>query len=100
MLKNFHLGRYIVGYTVENSILQPHVRGAIKRDFQTLILRYTSSNEFFEYGYPHPNALVTFSFKRTVKNSMLCLRQAGCQLHKTACQLHKTTCQPMKSDVT
>ena len=38
-IQNFHLGRYIVGYTVGN----------------------------FEYGYPHSNALLTFPFKNTVK---------------------------------
>ena len=71
-VQNFHLGRYIIGYTVENSILQPQFRGAIKRDFQTLILRYTSSNEIFEYGYPHPNALVTFFLQKDSKKIVCC----------------------------
>ena len=47
-IQNFHLGRYIVGHTVENLVLRR---------------RYTSPNDNFEYGYPHSNALLTFSFK-------------------------------------
>ena len=52
-IQNFHLGRYIVGYTVGNLVLRRRVSGAVKRDFR----RYTSPNENFEYGYPHSNAL-------------------------------------------
>ena len=40
---NFHLGRYIVRYTVGNL--------AVKRDFRMYIRGYTSPNENFEYGY-------------------------------------------------
>ena len=43
------------------------VSGAVKRDFRTYIRRYTSPNENFEYGYPHSNALLNFSLKKTVK---------------------------------
>ena len=39
-IQNFHLGRYIVGYTVGNLVLRRRVRGAIKRDFRTYIRRY------------------------------------------------------------
>ena len=63
----FHLGRYIVGYTVGNLVLWRRVSGAVKRDFRTYIRRYTSPNENFEYGYPHSNALLTFSLQKTVK---------------------------------
>ena len=56
-IQNFHLGRYIVGYTVGNLVLRRHVSGAIKRDFRTYIRRYTSLNENFEYRYPHSDAL-------------------------------------------
>ena len=35
-----------------------------KRDFRTYIRRYTSPNENFEYGYPHSNALLTFSLQK------------------------------------
>ena len=38
-IQNFHLGRYIVGYTVGNLVLR---RRAI----------YTSPNKIFEYIYP------------------------------------------------
>ena len=54
-IQNFHLGRYIIGYTV------------VKCDFRTYIRRYTSPNENFEYGNPHSNALLNFSLKKTVK---------------------------------
>ena len=66
-IQNFHLGRYIVGYTVGNLVLRRHVSGAVKRDFRTYIRRYTSPNENFEYGYPHSNALLVFSLKKSVK---------------------------------
>ena len=66
-IQNLHLGRYIVGYTVGNLVLRRRVSGAVKRDLRTYIRRYTSPNENFEYGYPHSNALLTFSFKKRVK---------------------------------
>ena len=51
--QNFHLGSFIVRYTVGNLVLRR---------------RYTSQNENFEYGYPHSNALFTFfSFKMTAR---------------------------------
>ena len=59
-IQNFHLGRYIVGYTVGNLVLRRRVRGAVKNDFRMYIQQYTSPNENFEYGYPHSNALLTF----------------------------------------
>ena len=57
-IQNFHMGRYIVGYTVGNLAVRRHARGAVKRDFRTYIRLYTSLNENFEYGYPHSNALL------------------------------------------
>ena len=54
--QNFHLGRYIVGYTVGNLVLRRRARGAVKRDFRPYIRRYTSLNENFEYDYHHSNA--------------------------------------------
>ena len=36
-IQNFHLGRYIVGYTVGNLVLRRRVSGAVKRDFRTCI---------------------------------------------------------------
>ena len=47
-IENFHLGRYIVGYTVGNLVLRRRASGAVKRDFRTYIRRYTSKNENFE----------------------------------------------------
>ena len=66
-IQNFHLGRYIVGYTVGNLVLRRRVSGAVKRDFRTYIRRYTSPNKNFDYGYPHSNALLNFSLKKTAK---------------------------------
>ena len=62
-IQNFHLGRYIVGYTVRNIVLWQRASGAVKRDFRTYIRRYTSLKENFEYGYPHSNALLQFRLK-------------------------------------
>ena len=59
----FHLGRYIVGYTVINLVLRRRASGAVKRDFRTYIRRYTSQNENFEYGYHHSNVLLQTRLK-------------------------------------
>ena len=56
------------------------------------IRRYTSPYENFESGYPHSNALLTFSIQKDSEN-VLCWAYMS-----SSCQLH--TCQPMKSDVT
>ena len=61
-IKNFHFGRYIVGYTVRNLVLQRRVSGAVKRDFRPYFRQYTSLNKIFEYGYPHANALLQSRF--------------------------------------
>ena len=37
-MQNFHLGRYVVGYTVGNLVLWQHACGAIKRDFRQYIV--------------------------------------------------------------
>ena len=94
-IQNFHLGRYIVGYTVGNLILRRRVSGAVKRDFQTYIRRYTSPNDNFEYGYPHSNALLTFSLKNS-ENVLCCTyTSSGCQLHKKplASCIYSLVCQ-------
>ena len=70
-IQSFHLGRYIVGFTVGNLVLQRRASGAVKRDFRTYIRRYTSPNENFEYGYPHSNAFLQF-----------CLKLERCKPHK------------------
>ena len=72
-VQNFNLGRYIVGYTVGNLVLRRRVSGAVKRDFRTYIRRYSSKIFFFEYGYPHSNALLQF-----------CLKLKRCEPHKAA----------------
>ena len=71
-IQNFHLGRYIVRYTVGKLVLRQRVSRAIKRDFRTYIRRYTSPNENFEYGYPHSNALLTFSLRKGSENALCC----------------------------
>ena len=93
-IQNFHLGRYIVGYTVGNLVLRRRISGAVKRDFRPYIRRYTSPNENFEYGYPHSNALLTFSLQKDSENVLYCAYTSS------GCQLHIFTCQPMISDVT
>ena len=65
-MQNFHLGRYIVGYTVGNFVLRRRVSGAVKHDFRPYIRRYTSPNENFEYGYPHSNVLFNFFISKTL----------------------------------
>ena len=96
-IQNFHLGRYIVGYTIGNLVLcvavKINLRIAVKLNFQQYIRRYTSSNENFEYSYPNSNALLTFYIQKDSKN-VLC-----CAYTYSGCQLHIFTCQPMKSDV-
>ena len=78
-IQNYHLGRYIVGYTVGNLVLRRRVSGTVKRDFRTYIRRYTSPNENFEYGYPHSNAFLQFRFelerckpRKTVRHPTKC----------------------------
>ena len=78
-IQNFHLGRYIIGYTVGNLVLLPRESGAIKCDFIMYIQRYTSPNENFEYSYPHSNALLQFG-----------LKLEHCKSHKAA--HHPTKC--------
>ena len=36
-MQNYHLGRYIVGYTAGNLVLKQRASGAVKCDFQTYI---------------------------------------------------------------
>ena len=57
---------------VRNLVLRRRVSGAVKRDFRTYIRRNTFPNDNFEYGYPHSIAVLTFSFKKTVKNVLCC----------------------------
>ena len=99
-IQNFHLGRYIVGYTAGNLVLRRRVSGVVKRDFRTYIRRYTSPNDNFEYGYPHSNTLFSFFLQKDSENVLCCAyTSSGYQLHKTARHLHIFTFQPMKSDV-
>ena len=81
-IQNFHLGRYIVGYTVGNLVLRRPISGAVKRDFRTYI-----SNDIppqmkkFEYGYRHSNALLNFYLQKTAKMyfiAPLCPAAASC----------------------
>ena len=62
-IQNIYLGRYIIRYKVGNLVLWRRASGAVKRDFRLYIRRYTSPNEYFEYGYPHSNALLQILFK-------------------------------------
>ena len=51
-IQNFHLGRYIAGYTFGNHVLRLRICVAVKLNFRPYIRRYTSPNENFEYSYP------------------------------------------------
>ena len=93
-IQNVHLGRYIVGYTVGNLVLRRRVSGAVKRDLQTYIRRYTSPNENFEYGYPHSNALLTFSLQKNSENVLFCAytsSDASCINRLPAAYIHLST---------
>ena len=80
--QNFHLWRYIVGYTLGNLVLQLCTSEAVKRDFWTYIQRYISPNENSEYGYHRSIALLQF----------------GLILER--CKLHNAARHAMKCDVT
>ena len=80
-IQNFHLGRYIVGYTTGNLVLLQRGTRAVKHDFRTYIRRYTSPNEKFEYGHPHSNVLLQFRLKLE------------------RCKPHNAACHPTKRDV-
>ena len=70
MYSNFHLGRYIVRYTVRNLVLW---RSA-KRDFWPYFGRYINPQiKNFEYVYPHSNVFLQFR-----------LRLERCKPHKAA----------------
>ena len=58
---------------VGNLVLLRRICGAVKRDFQTYINRYTSTNENFEYGHPHSNALLTFFLQKDNENVACCV---------------------------
>ena len=73
-IQNFHLGRYIVGYTVGNFFLRRRVSGAVKHYFRTYILRHTSPNDKFEYGYPHSNVL----FNIYTSKPGICFKNISC----------------------
>ena len=47
-IQNYHLGRYIDGYTVRNFVLRQRASGSVIGDFRPYIGRYTSLNENFE----------------------------------------------------
>ena len=80
-IQNFHLERYIVGYTVGNLALRRPVSGAVKRDYRPYIRGYTSPNDNFEYGYPCSNTLLTLSRQKDSENVLCCAyTTSGCQL--------------------
>ena len=52
LIQNFHLGRYIIGYTFRNHVLRLCLRVAVKLNFRPYVRRYTSPNENFEQLSP------------------------------------------------
>ena len=67
-IQNFHLGRYIVGYTVRNLVLRRRASGAVKRDFRTYIRRYTSPNEILNMVIPILMHFCSFVSNRSVES--------------------------------
>ena len=63
-IQNFHLGRYIVGYTIGNLVLRRGGRGALKRDFRTYIWRYTSQMKILKMVIPIIMFFCSLSIKR------------------------------------
>ena len=51
-IQDYHLERYIVGYTFGNHVLQLRSCVAVKLNFPQYIRHYTSTNKIFEYSYP------------------------------------------------
>ena len=78
-IQNFHLGRYIVRYTIWNLGLWRHASWDVKRDFRPYIQQYTSPNVNFEYGCRHSNGFLSF-----------CLKLERCKPQKAA--RHPTIC--------
>ena len=56
-IQNFHLGRYIVRYTVGHFVLRRRHRGAVKHGFLPYIYDDISPQMKIEYCYPHCNVL-------------------------------------------
>ena len=50
--QNFHLGRYIFGYTFRNHVLWLRSRVAVKLNFRPISDDIPPKNINFEYGYP------------------------------------------------
>ena len=48
---------------LDNLVLRRRASGPVKRNFRTFIERYTSTNEYFDYGFPYSNALLQFVLK-------------------------------------
>ena len=72
-IQSFHLWRYIVFGRCAS--------GPVKHYFRTYIQWYTSTNEIFEYGYSHSNALL---------QSLLILEHCTQQIaacHPTQCEV-------------
>ena len=65
----FHLGRYIVGYTVGNFVLRLRVSGAVKHDFRPYIRRYTSPYEHLNMVIPILMYFLTLTHR---KHFILC----------------------------
>ena len=95
-IQNFHLGRYIVGYTVGNLVLRRRVSGAVNVISERIFDDLPPKMKILNMVIP-----ILMHYQKDSENVLCCAyTSSGCQLHKTACQLHTFTCQPMESDVT
>ena len=74
-IQNFHLERYIVGYTFGNHVLRLPLRVAVKLNFRPYIRRYTSPNENFEYHYPLSDLLILIYGVKLLPEATLCSKQ-------------------------
>ena len=82
-IQNFHLGRYLVGYTVANLVLRRRASGAVGLNviFERISDDIPPQLNFFEYDCPHSNALL----------------QSRSKLER--CKPHKAERHPTKCDV-
>ena len=72
-IQNFHLWRYIVGYTYGRKFSFTATRKRSRKTwFPNVYPTIYLPKWNFEYGYPHSNALITFSLQKDSENVLCC----------------------------
>ena len=102
IFKIFHLGRYIVGYTLGNHVLRLRSRLPAKLNFRLYIRRYTSPNENFEYSYPLNDMiqLIQLQYLERSKYADLCnLHQSHSDLHTLSKKVDEGYSQGQNLDI-